>query len=67
MYASDGIGQIKASRGLKHNYLGMTLDYSTKGELKLNMKEYITKMIEEFPVELTGTAKCAWTDGLFKT
>jgi hypothetical protein len=41
MYASDGIGQITASRGLKHNYLGMTLDYSKKGELKLNMTDYI--------------------------
>ena len=67
MYTSDGIGQIKASRGLKHNYLGMTLDFTKRGELNLDMTDYITKMVEEFLVELKGTTKCAWTDGLFKT
>jgi hypothetical protein len=28
-------------RGLVHDYLGMTLDYSTKGEVKVTMVDYL--------------------------
>jgi len=31
-----------------HDYLGITLDYSEKGVVKLYMKECIRKMLEEF-------------------
>ena len=37
-------GQIKAvtvTRGKKHVYLGMTLDYSTDGEVKVDMVDYV--------------------------
>jgi len=30
-YASDRIGEMKVSRRKEHNYLGMTLDFRTKG------------------------------------
>ena len=43
------IGEVKSSRGKKHNYLGMTLDYSVDGEVKVNLTNYINKMVTIFP------------------
>ena len=31
-----------------HDYIGMTLDHSETGVVKLHMKEHIRKMLEEF-------------------
>ena len=66
MYASDGIGEVKATRGLKHDYLGMVLDYTLPGALKIDMTQYVNAMIEDFPAELAGVSKCAWNENLFK-
>ena len=35
-HASDNIGEIKALRGKKHDYLAMTLDFKTPGVLKVS-------------------------------
>ena len=43
------IGKIKPSRGKIHDYLGITLDYSSPGKVKLHMKDYVKKMLDEFP------------------
>ena len=43
-------GEFKIKRGKIYDYLGMCLDYSEKGNhLKISMKEYIYKFIDEFP------------------
>jgi hypothetical protein len=39
-YASDKIGEIKAMRGKKHDYLAITLDFTTPGVLKVDMTSY---------------------------
>jgi hypothetical protein len=36
-YASDEIGEIKAVRGHRDNYLAMMLDYSSPGVLRVDM------------------------------
>ena len=36
-------------RGKKHDYLAMGLDFSIPGEVKIDMKNYIGKPLEEFP------------------
>ena len=41
---------MKVSRGKAHDYLGIQIDYTTLGEVKINMTRYIEKMIEEFNV-----------------
>jgi hypothetical protein len=43
---------VKVTRGKRHNYLGMTLDYSTPGEVKIDMVEYNKSMIKTFPEEI---------------
>jgi Reverse transcriptase (RNA-dependent DNA polymerase) len=65
-YANDEIGKIKAVRGKKHDYLAMTLDFSSPGVLKVDMTSYVNRMIEDFPEELSGKSKCPWSDNLFK-
>ena len=62
-------GQIKAvtgTRGKRHVYLGMTLDYSTPGEVKINMTDYVKSMIKEFPKDLNGKVSTPANDHLLK-
>lgn len=37
----DGSGKMKVSRGKVHDYLSMILDFSTKGQVKISMFEYV--------------------------
>ena len=45
------IKPVKATRGKIHEYLGMTLDFSKKGKVKIRMVEYIKRMLKEFPIK----------------
>ena len=45
-----------ATRGPKHEHLGMTLDYSEPGVTQINMNRYTDQMVKEFPLELKGAA-----------
>ncbi|CAJ1929599.1 unnamed protein product [Cylindrotheca closterium] len=53
-------GLIKACiivRGEIHRYLGMTLDFSVKGKLKIRMDDYVKNMLEDFPVKFNKDSK----------
>ena len=54
---------MRVSRGKVHDYLGMILDFSQKGECRVTMIDYIKQILEEFPEEVTETpsspAACA--------
>ena len=39
---------MKLNRGIIHEYLGMALDYSTRGELKITMYNYIRDIVTDF-------------------
>jgi len=43
---------LNKSEGKIHDYLGMILDYSTPGELKINMIDYIKTVLHDVPEEL---------------
>ena len=47
-YEDPQITKLKPSRGKVHDYLGMTLDFTQNGVVKISMKDYICKMINEF-------------------
>ena len=64
-YGSDELGHVKVHRGKRHDYLGMILDYSLAGKLQVDMKDYIDKMIEEYPYPIKP-ANSPWNDNLFK-
>ena len=65
MYGSEEIGHVTVTRGTKHDYLGMILDYNQVGALKVDMTYYIDAMIEEFPEEV-HTYNTPWMERLFK-
>ena len=49
-----------------HDYLGMTFDYSFTREVRINMWDYLGRVIKEFPEEITGTCTMPASDHLFK-
>jgi hypothetical protein len=65
-YAKDqSVGQVKAVRGKRHDYLAMVLDFTEPKVLKVDMSDYIKGMVEEFPMELKPS-KYPWDENLFK-
>ena len=44
----DGSGAMKLKRGKIHEYLGMQLDFSVAGQVKITMFDYIQEMLEDF-------------------
>ena len=58
--------KLTVQRGKFHDYLHMDLDYSTKGAVKISMIKYLQKIEDEFPEEITGTAKLPAGENLFQ-
>ena len=47
-YGDNKMGRVTAHRGEKHDYLAMVLDYSEKGKVKIDMTDYVQKMITQY-------------------
>ena len=64
----DGSREMKISRGKIHEYLGMTLDFSSPGELKVTMIPYVKEIVEQFSQHDPGesTTKTPAAEHLFK-
>ena len=52
----DENGKMQVTRGKHHEYLGMDLDFSNKGEVKISMIPYVKKMLKEFPIDINSSA-----------
>ena len=48
MYVDPNIGRVKSVRGEVHEYLSMTLDYTTKVELKNDIQKYVNTLLVNF-------------------
>ena len=59
---------MQVTRGKKHTYLGMDLDYTTPGQVSISMFDYIDQILatfqKEYP-ECGGTKTCAAPRNLF--
>jgi hypothetical protein len=44
----DGSGAMMVSRGKIHKYLGMTLDYTVHGQVKITMFDYVDEILTAF-------------------
>ena len=66
LYGDDEIGRVKAVRGKKHDHLGMILDYSEKGKVKIDMRYYVKNMINQFNHQLTKKYNSPASEKLFK-
>jgi hypothetical protein len=65
----DGTGTMMVSRGKIHKYLGMTLDYTVHGQVKITMFDYVDEIITAFDKAEPkggGTKTSAAPDSLFK-
>jgi hypothetical protein len=56
---------MRVSRGRVHDYLGMTLDFTNKGEVKFTMINYLKGVINDFPEIITGMAITPATTNIF--
>ena len=65
----DGSGKMAVSRGKVHKYLGMTLDYTVRGQVKITMFDYVEEILTAFDKAEpngAGTKSSAAPDNLFK-
>jgi hypothetical protein len=47
---------LVTTRGKVHDYLGMTLDFSQDGAVKVIMKDFIEAMLDDLPEDMAGEA-----------
>ncbi len=52
--------------GTVHNHLGMTFDYSFDDKVRINMNQYISKVIKEFPQGILEISATPAADHLYK-
>jgi hypothetical protein len=65
----DGTGEMTVSRGKIHKYLGMTLDYTFCGQVRITMFDYVEEILTDFDKAEPkggGTKISAAPDSLFK-
>ena len=59
-YGKEACGKdapLTVLRGKKHEYLGMVLDYTNEGKVKIDMRDYLKKnVLAELPEGFSGTA-----------
>ena len=58
--------KLQVCNGPRHDYLGMTIDFSTTGTVIFDMIPYLSKIIKTFPEKITGAASSPAADHLFK-
>jgi len=58
---------LTTNRGKVLEYLGLTLDYSKKGTVKISMYEYVKKIVDESLDDMGGIAKTLASSHLFLT
>jgi hypothetical protein len=56
---------MHVARGLIHDYPGMTLDYTTRGEVKVTMVDYLKGVLGDFPEEINGSVPTPASEHLF--
>ena len=50
MYKS--LKKVSATRGNKHRYFGMVVDFGCKGKVEFKMDDYVEEMLSEFPKKM---------------
>ena len=63
-YGSD-VNKVKVHKGKVHDYLAMNLDYSVKGQVKIDMIKYDKDMINDFLEPISKTHAAPASEKLF--
>ena len=58
--------ELTVHRGQVHDFLGIYLDYSSPGKVRVSMIKYLSKLLEEFPELVKGGAATPHADHLFQ-
>ena len=56
---------LSVQRGRIHEYLGMTIDFTTTSKVKFTMDDYITRLLDEAPADMSGTVTTPAANYLF--
>ena len=51
------LGELSVSRGRRHDYLGMYLDYSEDRVLEVDMRPYLATILDDLPKAMKGKAQ----------
>ena len=57
---------LSVSRGKTHDYLGISLDFCTKGEVQIDMEHYTDMMLQDAPKDMEGVSNTPAATHLFK-
>jgi hypothetical protein len=57
---------LTVTRGKFHEYLGMTIDYSVSGKVKITTKNYVKNMIADLPHDMAGQSATPASSFLFQ-
>ncbi len=57
--------KLDVTRGPRHDYLGMNIDFSEPGSVRFDMIPYISKLLTGFPEKITGVSPTPAADHLF--
>ena len=58
-------GEMHGSRGKRNDYLGMWLDYSIPGEVRISMQKYLRGVLDNFPEDITETPETPAASNFF--
>ena len=58
-------GEVTATRGKTHDYLGMAFTYEDDGKAIVSMADYMSDLVDEFPYRITKKAPTPATEDLF--
>lgn len=61
------LSPLTVHRGHLHDYLGMTIDFSSKGKVVITMNDYIKRLLDEAPEDFSGEAATPAGKHLFDT
>jgi hypothetical protein len=56
---------LVVTRGKKHDYLGMVINYEVDGKVQIEMFDYIQDMMDEIPEDMAGEASTPAANHLF--
>jgi Reverse transcriptase (RNA-dependent DNA polymerase) len=56
---------MNKNRGKIHDYLGMILNFTEKGKVKIDMSEYVKMVLHDLPSEMIGTSATPAANFLF--
>ena len=61
------LGEISVSEGKRHDYLGMFLDYNEDGVVQVDMRSYLSTILDDLPKEFKGKARSPAAKHLYHT